>query len=184
MNRLQEKYKKEVVPVLQEELKTKNILALPTLNKIVINVGVGDAKDHPETLDKIVTSLSALSGQKPLFTKAKKSIAGFKLAKGNVVGLMITLRGSRMYEFLDKLMNIVLSKVRDFRGVSPESFDNQGNFNLGLREQTIFPEVSYEIASAAARGMEITIVTTAKNKEEGKRLLELLGMPFRREVHG
>lgn len=182
MTRLKEKYQKEVRPKLQEEFGIKNVLAVPQISKIVVNVGVGDVREDQAALDKIVGNVAALAGQKPVATRAKQAISGFKLSKGAPVGVMVTLRDNRMYEFLDKLINIVLPKVRDFHGVSISSFDKQGNFNLGLREQAIFPEVSFqEAAGPRMRGLEISIITTAKNLEQGKRLLELLGMPFRRE---
>lgn len=180
MPRLKDKYTEEVVPKLREELGEKNILALPRLQKAVINVGAGDAKDDPGLLNKILENIMALSGQKPVVTKAKKSIAGFKVSRGHAVGVRVTVRGDRMYQFLDKLMTVVLPKVRDFRGVPGFSFDNQGNFSLGLREQGIFPEVSFQSSAERLRGLEITIVTTARNREAGRRLLELLGMPFKK----
>lgn len=181
MTRLKEKYLKEVAPKLREEFGFKNIFSVPKLVKAVINVGVGDAKDSPGALERMVENLTALSGQKPVITRAKKSISGFKLTKGSPVGVMVTLRGDRMYEFLDKLMTIVLPKVRDFRGVSDSSFDLQGNFCLGLKEQSIFPEVSFQSgAESKLRGLEICIVTTAGDRHQGKRLLELLGMPFKK----
>lgn len=182
MARLKDKYNKEVMPTLKNELGIKHDLAVPKLTKVVINVGAGDAKDNQAILDKVVENLAALSGQKPAVTRAKESIAGFKLGKGQAIGAVVTLRGDRMYDFLDKFVNIVLPKVRDFRGVPETAFDNQGNFNLGLKEQGIFPEVSFQdtAASGKIRGLEISVVTTAKNKEQGKRLLELLGMPFRK----
>lgn len=187
MSRLKDKYQKEVMPKLKEEFGIKNDLAVPKLNKIVINVGMGDAKEDQAMAEKVVENLKALSGQKPVVTRAKGSISGFKLTKGQIVGAMVTLRGDRMYDFLDKLVSIVLPKVRDFRGVSTNSFDNQGNFNIGLREQAIFPEISFqqEARGSKIRGLEITIVTTTKSKpglptakEQGKKLVELLGMPF------
>lgn len=182
MNRLNEKYQKEIVPMMQQQFAIKNRLASPRLTKIVINVGAGDAKDNQATTDKLVENLGVLSGQKPIITRAKSAISGFKLSKGQPIGMMVTLRGNRMYSFLDKLIGIVLPKVRDFRGLSDKSFDNQGNFTLGLREQAIFPEVPYQGASAGkVRGLEISIVTTAMNREQGKRLLELLGVPFKKE---
>lgn len=181
MNRLKDKYNQEVLPKLKEEFGIKNTLATPRLEKIIINVGVGDAKDKKEILDQIFENISALSGQKPVVTRAKHAISGFKLSAGQPVGIVATLRGDRMYEFLDKLISIVLPKVRDFRGVPANAFDGQGNYNLGLREQTIFPEVVYRRGSDRARGMQISVVTTAGSKEQGKRLLELLGMPFRGE---
>ena len=180
MNRLKEKYLKEVKPKLKEEFGYKNELAVPSLKKVVVNMGIGEAKDNEGILDKSRVNLTAIAGQKPMVTKAKKSISAFKLTKGQPIGLMVTLRGDKMYSFLDKLINAVLPKVRDFRGVSDVSFDSQGNFNLGLREQTIFPEVDYRNVDEI-RGLQVTIATTAPNKEQGKRMLELLGMPFVKE---
>lgn len=181
MPRLKDKYKLEIMPKLKEEFKIKNDLAVPRLQKVVINVGLGEAKDNRDLLDKTVENLTALSGQKPVVTKAKKSISNFKLSQGQSIGARITLRQDRMFEFLDKFFTIVLPKVRDFRGIPTNSFDNQGNFTLGLKEQAIFPEVSYQGgASSKMRGLEISIVSTCQNKEQGKRLLELLGMPFKK----
>lgn len=181
MSRLRDKYQKEVAPKLKEEFGIKNALAVPKLEKVVVNVGIGDAKDNNADVEKIAKDVSSLSGQKPVITKAKKSIAGFKLGAGQPVGVVSTLRGERMYEFLDKLISVVLPKVRDFRGVSDTSFDNQGNYTLGLREQVIFPEVSFGGSTGGKiRGLEISIVTNAESKERGKRLLELIGMPFRK----
>lgn len=177
MNRLKEKYLKEVRFKLKEEYSIKNDLAIPKLEKIVINIGVGEAKDNLGILDKVKTNILAISGQLPVVTKAKKSISSFKLIKGAPIGLMVTLRGEKMYSFLDKLINAVLPKVRDFRGVPETSFDDHGNFNLGLREQTIFPEVDYKNIDKT-RGLQVTIATSAKEKAKGKRLLELFGMPF------
>lgn len=178
MNRLREKYIKEVQQKLQQELGIKNRLAVPKVEKIVINMGLGEAKDNASILDKVIVYLTALAGQKPVVTHAKKSIASFKLGKGQPIGMMVTLRGDKMYVFLDKLVNIVLPKVRDFRGISQGSFDSLGNLNIGLKEQTIFPEVDYKIIDKT-RGLAVTIKTTSKNREEGKKLLEALGMPFR-----
>lgn len=178
IQRLKEKYRDEVRNKLQQELRLKNKLAVPNVWKVVISIGLGEAKEDQGVLERVKVYLSALSGQTPVITLAKKSIASFKVTKGQPIGMMVTLRGMRMYAFLDKLINIVLPKVRDFRGVSAESFDSQGNLNLGLREQTIFPEVDYKSVDKV-RGLAITITTTAKNKNEGKKLLELLGMPFR-----
>lgn len=178
MNRLKEKYIEEVQKKLQQDLGLKNILALPKVSKIVISIGLGEAKDNAAILGKVKVYLSALAGQTPIITYAKKSISTFKVTKGQPIGIMVTLRGSRMYAFLDKLMNVVLPKVRDFKGISINSFDNSGNLNIGLKEQTIFPEVDYKTIDRT-RGMAITITTTAKNKEEGKKLLANLGMPFR-----
>ncbi|MDO8570079.1 MAG: 50S ribosomal protein L5 [Candidatus Daviesbacteria bacterium] len=182
MVRLKEKYQTEILPKLKEEFGIKNNMAVPKITKIVINVGTGDAKDNPEIIDKVVENIAALSGQKPVATKAKVAIAGFKLPKGAKVGVMVTLRGRRMYEFLDKLISVVLPKVRDFRGIPGESFDSQGNYSLGMREQTLFPEVSFKNTNIGGRmrGLEISIISTAKNKEQGKKLLELLGMPFKK----
>lgn len=189
MSRLKTKYQEEILPKLKEEFAIKNALAMPKINKIVINVGIGDAKDNQAILDKTVENITALAGQKPVITRAKYSISTFKLSKGQPVGIMVTLHGNRMYDFFDKLVNIVLPKVRDFRGISGDSVDSQGNFSLGLKEQTIFPEVSFQSqTSGKIRGLEISIVTTAKDrlglpsaKEQGKKLLELLGMPFKKE---
>lgn len=178
MQILKEKYVSEVKQKLQQELGLKNILAVPRVKKVVISIGLGDAKDNSNILDKAKIYLGALSGQVPILTRAKKSISTFKLSKGQTIGMMVTLRGMKMYAFLDKLIRIVLPKVRDFKGVSPSSFDNEGNLNIGLKEQTIFPEVDYKTIDKT-RGLAITITTTAKNKEEGKKLLEYLGMPFR-----
>lgn len=178
MNRLKEKYLKEVQEKLQKELGVKNTLVLPALSKLVISMGLGDAKDNPAILDKAKIYLAALAGQAPKKTLAKKSIASFKVVKGQVVGLMVTLRGEKMYAFLDKLINIVLPKVRDFKGVPASSFDSGGNLNIGIREQTIFPEVDYKLVDKV-RGLAVTITTTAKDKEQGKKLLESLGIPFR-----
>lgn len=181
MPRLKDKYKNEILPKLKEEFNLKNDLETPKLVKVVINVGAGEVKDDSAALERLVENITALAGQKPVVTKAKKSVAGFKLAQGNPVGVMSTLRGNRMYEFLDKLFSIVLPKVRDFRGIPDTSFDNSGNFTLGLREQAIFPEISFAGAAAArSKGLELTIVTTAHSKEQGRKLLELLGMPFKK----
>ncbi|MBI3485752.1 50S ribosomal protein L5 [Candidatus Daviesbacteria bacterium] len=179
MNRLKDKYLNEVKKKLKESLNLTNNMSLPSVKKVVINMGVGEGKDNSAIIEKCKVVLTAIAGQRPVVTKAKKSISSFKLTEGAPIGLMVTLRGEKMYSFLDKLINIVLPKVRDFRGVSDSSFDNQGNFNLGLREQTIFPEVNYKDIDKP-RGMQVTVTTTAKNKEQGKLLLELLGVPFRK----
>lgn len=176
-NRLKQKYRDEVKKKLAEEFNLKNVHSVPKMNKIVINMGIGEAKDNEGVLDKANLALSSIAGQKPIVTKARKSIASFKLTKGAPIGLMVTLRGDKMYAFYDKLVSIVLPKVRDFRGVSEKSFDRAGNYNLGLREQTLFPEVDYKNVDKI-RGLQITINTTATNKDQGKKLLELLGMPF------
>lgn len=168
----------EVQDKLQQELGLKNTLAVPRIQKIVVSMGLGEAKDNSGILDKVRVYFGALAGQQPVTTYAKKSIASFKVSAGQPVGMMVTLRGEKMYSFLDKLINIVLPKVRDFKGVSADSFDAQGNLNIGLKEQTIFPEVDYKTVDKV-RGLAITITTTAKNREEGKKLLAYLGMPFR-----
>ncbi len=178
MQRLKEKYMNEIKPKLRQELGLKNIMTVPHVKKIVISMGLGDAKDTPAILDKAKVYLSALSGQTPVTTHAKKSISTFKLSKGQKIGMMVTLRGLKMYAFLDKLINIVLPKVRDFKGIPSTSFDRAGNLNLGVREQIIFPEVDYKSIDKT-RGLAVTIATSAKNLEQGKKLLEELGMPFR-----
>ncbi len=183
MNRLKQKYNEEIKNKLKEEFKLKNDLAVPRVKKVVINMGIGEAKDNQGILDKAALVITQIAGQKPVITKAKKSISTFKLTLGAQIGLMVTLRGDKMYAFLDKLINIVLPKVRDFRGVSDLSFDKQGNYNLGVREQTLFAEVDYKNVDKM-RGLQITINTTAKNIEQGKKLLELLGMPFRKVSNG
>ena len=178
MQRLKEKYLNDVRAKLQQELGFKNSLAVPVVDKIVLSIGLGEAKENSGILEKVKVYFSNLAGQSPVITKAKKSIATFKVSKGQPIGMMVTLRGDRMYAFLDKLVNIVLPKVRDFRGISQSSFDSFGNLNIGLKEQTIFPEVDYKSVDKT-RGLAVTIATTAKNKEEGKKLLEYLGMPFK-----
>lgn len=183
MNRLKERYLKEVKAKLKEDLKMDNIMSVPKVKKVVISVGLGEAKDNSGVIDKVKTYITAIAGQAPVVTKAKKSIANFKVAQGQPVGVMVTLRGDRMYSFLDKLISIVLPKVRDFKGISDTAFDGQGNLNLGLREQTIFPEVDYKTVDKT-RGMAVTITTSARNKEQGKLLLEQLGMPFRKVQNG
>ena len=177
MARLKEKYKAEVVAALQQKFGYKNINEVPKLDKIVINMGLGDCKDNQKALDVAVSELTTISGQKPLVTKAKKSVANFKLREGMNVGAKVTLRGERMYEFADKLVSIVLPRVRDFRGVSAKAFDGRGNYALGVREQLIFPEIEYDKVDKI-RGMEMIFVTSAKSDEEAKELLRLLGMPF------
>ena len=177
MVRLKEKYLSEVVPALQQKFNYKNINEVPKLVKIVVNQGLGDCKDNAKALEQAVEELTTIAGQKPLVTKAKKSIANFKLRAGMNVGAKVTLRGDRMYEFADKLVSIVLPRVRDFRGVSTKAFDGRGNYSLGVREQLIFPEIEYDKVEKI-RGMEMIFVTTAKTDEEAKELLRLLGMPF------
>jgi large subunit ribosomal protein L5 len=179
MARLRDKYEKEVVPAMMEKFNYKNPMEIPRLEKIVINMGVGEAKENPKALDAAVNDLSLIAGQKPVITKAKKSVAAFKIRAGMPIGAKVTLRGNRMYEFLDKLINIALPRVRDFRGVSPKSFDGRGNFAIGVREQLIFPEIDYDKIDKI-RGMDIIITTTAKTDEEARELLSLMGMPFRK----
>ena len=175
--RLKQKYDSEVVSKLQEEYKYGSVMEVPHLEKVVINVGVGDATQNSKLLDDAVRDLTIISGQKPVITKAKKSIASFKLREGQSIGCKVTLRGNRMYEFLDKLFTISLPRVRDFRGVSKNSFDGKGNYTLGVKEQLIFPEIDFDKVSKI-RGMDIVIVTTAKSDKEAYTLLEALGMPF------
>ena len=177
MARLRDKYRAEVVPALQQKFNYKNVMEIPRLEKIVINMGLGDCKDNAKALETAVTELTTIAGQKPLVTKSKKSIANFKLRAGMTVGAKVTLRGDRMYEFADKLVSIVLPRVRDFRGVSAKAFDGRGNYSLGVREQLIFPEIEYDKVEKI-RGMEMVFVTTARTDEEAKELLRLLGMPF------
>ena len=177
MARLQDKYRAEVAPALQQRFAYKNVMEIPRLEKVVINMGLGDCKDNAKALETAVAELTIIAGQKPLVTKAKKSIANFKLRSGMNVGAKVTLRGDRMYEFTDKLVSIVLPRVRDFRGVSAKAFDGRGNYSLGIREQLLFPEIEYDKVEKI-RGMEIVFVTTAKTDEECKELLRLLGMPF------
>lgn len=176
--RLREAYISEIRPRLREEFNYRNDLEVPKLEKIVVNIGVGEAIANNRALDAAVNDLTIIAGQKPVITRAKKSIAAYRLRAGMPIGTMVTLRGERMYEFLDRLMNTALPRVRDFRGVSPRSFDGRGNYTLGLQEQLIFPEIDYDKIDKT-RGMEVSIVTTAKSDEEGRRLLGLMGMPFR-----
>lgn len=175
--RIKEKYLNEAVPALQQKFGYKNPMQIPKLSKIVINMGLGDCKDNPKALEVAVKELAAIAGQQPLVTKARKSIANFKLREGMNVGAKVTLRGSRMEEFMDKLVNIALPRVRDFRGVSDKAFDGRGNYALGIREQLLFPEIEYDKVDKI-RGMEMIFVTTAKTDEEARELLRLLGMPF------
>ena len=178
-SRMQVKYKEEIVSALMERFKYKNVMQVPKLEKIVINIGLGSAKDNPKALEGALRDLEVISGQKPVITTAKKSIANFKLREGMKIGTKVTIRGEKMYDFLDRLINIALPRVRDFRGVSASSFDGRGNYALGIKEQLIFPEIVYDMIDQI-RGMDIIIVTTAKTDEESKALLELLGMPFRK----
>ena len=175
--RLKERYNKEVAPAIAKEFGIKNPMAVPRLEKIVVNMGMGEAIANAKILDTAADEIRAIVGQKPVITKAKKSIASFKLRQGMPIGVMVTLRGDRMYEFLDRLVSIALPRVRDFRGVSPKAFDGRGNYTIGVREQLIFPEIEYDKIDKV-RGFEVSIVTTAQTDEEGRRLLSLLGMPF------
>jgi large subunit ribosomal protein L5 len=176
--RLREKFHKDIAPALQKELDLKNPMAVPRLHKIVVNMGVGDATQNAKVMDPAVAELGQITGQKPVVTKAKKSIAAFKVREGMPIGAMVTLRGDHMYEFLDRLVNLVLPRVRDFRGVSTKSFDGRGNYTLGLRDQLIFPEIDYAKVDKL-KGMNVTIVTTAKTDNEARALLRGFGMPFR-----
>jgi len=177
--RLKELYRTEIIPTMMREFGYRNVMEVPRLEKIVVNVGLGEALQNVKALDATVRDISIITGQKPIITRAKKSIASFKLRAGNPIGVKVTLRGNRMYDFLDRLCNIALPRQRDFRGVSPDAFDGRGNYTLGLREQLLWPEIDYDSIDKI-RGMEVTIVTTAKTDEEGRRLLQLFGMPFRR----
>lgn len=178
MDRLQEKYINEARPALREKFGYKNPMELPKLEKVIINMGVGEAVGNPKALDSAVADLTTISGQKPILTRAKKSLAAWKLRQGMPIGAKVTLRGTRMYQFLDKFMNVALPRVRDFRGVSGKAFDGRGNYAVGLKEQLIFPEIEYDKIDKL-RGMNIVIVTTAKTDEEAHELLKLLGMPFK-----
>jgi large subunit ribosomal protein L5 len=177
MNRMHERYSKEVAPALFKSFGFKNIMQVPRVEKIVVNVGVGEALDNPKALDAAASDLAIITGQKPVQTKARKSIANFKLREGRLIGTKVTLRGDRMWSFMDRLLNIALPRVRDFRGVSANAFDGRGNYTLGLKDQLVFPEIEYDKIDKL-RGMEITIVTSAKNDEHARALLRLLGMPF------
>lgn len=178
MARLKEKYKSEVAPAIAKEFDIKNPMAIPRIEKIVVNMGVGEAISNAKILDTAVEELRAVTGQKPVVTKAKKSIASFKLRQGMNIGTMVTLRGDRMYEFLDRLISVALPRVRDFRGISGKAFDGRGNYTLGVREQLIFPEIDFNKVDKT-RGMNISIITTAKTDEQSRALLKALGMPFR-----
>lgn len=179
-HRLKERYQEELIPELMKSLDLKNVMQVPRVEKVVVNIGVGEAIDNAKALDASVSDLSIITGQKPIVTKAKKSIANFKLREGRSIGAKVTLRGYRMWAFLDRLMNVALPRVRDFRGVSPNSFDGRGNYTLGLREQLIFPEIDYDQIDKI-RGFEVSIVTSAGDDDQGRQLLQLLGMPFRKE---
>ena len=178
MKNLKERYKKEIIPEMMKKFGYKNPMQVPRIVKLVINRGVGEATQNPKAIDISVAEISAITGQKPLITKSKKSIAGFKLKENTSIGCVVTLRGQRMYNFLDKLVNICLPKIRDFKGINPKSFDGNGNYTLGIKEQLIFPEVDYDKVDKI-RGMDITIVTSANKNEEAHELLKLIGIPFR-----
>lgn len=177
---LKERYYNEIVPDLMKSLSLDNRMRVPRVEKIVVNIGVGEALDNARALDAAVEDMTRITGQRPVITKARKSIANFKLREGRAIGVKVTLRGERMWSFFDRLVNVALPRVRDFRGVSPNSFDGRGNYTLGLREQLVFPEIDYDTIDKV-RGLEVTIVTSAETDEEGRRLLDMLGMPFRKE---
>jgi large subunit ribosomal protein L5 len=177
---MQERYNTEIVPALRKAFDLKNIMQVPRIEKVVVNIGMGEALDNPKSLESAVSDLTIITGQKPVMTKARKSIANFKLREGRLIGTKVTLRGDRMWAFLDRLLSTALPRVRDFRGVSANAFDGRGNYTLGLRDQLIFPEIEYDKIDKL-RGMEVTIVTTAKNDDQARVLLQLLGMPFSRK---
>ena len=179
MNRLQEQYKNEIAPALQKELGLKNVMQIPKITKVVVNIGVGEALDNPKALDAAVNDLTIITGQKPVVIAAKKAISNFKLREGRQIGVKVTLRGDKMWAFLDRLINVALPRVRDFRGISADSFDGRGNYTLGLTEQLIFPEIQYDKIDKV-RGMEISIVTTAETDDHARELLSKFGMPFRK----
>lgn len=178
-SRLKEKYKQEVMPALQKEFNYKNPMQVPAIHKVVVNIGMGEAIQNAKAMDSAVSDLATITGQRPVITRAKRSVAAFKLREGMQIGCMVTLRGERMYQFLDKLMNVALPRLRDFQGVSGDAFDGRGNYTLGLREQLVFPEIDYDKIDKV-RGMEVSIVTTARTDEEGRQLLKLMGMPFKK----
>jgi large subunit ribosomal protein L5 len=180
MNRVKEQYQTVFVPALIKELNLENVMQVPRIQKVVVNIGLGESLDNPKVLEAAAADLTQITGQKPILIKARKAIANFKLREGRIIGAKVTLRGERMWSFLDRLINVVLPRVRDFRGVSAESFDGRGNYTLGLREQLIFPEIEYDKIDKV-RGMEISIVTTAPNDEHARALLRLMGMPFRKD---
>jgi large subunit ribosomal protein L5 len=177
--RLKETYRQDVVPSLMKEFGYRNAMEVPRLEKVVINIGMGEALQNPKAMDSAASDIAAITGQKPVITRARRSIANFKIREGNAIGLMVTVRGDRMWEFIDRVVNAALPRIRDFHGVSNKGFDGRGNYSLGIREQLIFPEIEYDKIDHI-RGLQMTLVTTARNDEEGKRLLQLLGMPFSR----
>ncbi|MBO0777780.1 MAG: 50S ribosomal protein L5 [Ktedonobacteraceae bacterium] len=178
-SRLKEKYRQEVVPALRKEFNYTNPMQVPVVNKVVVNIGLGEVIQNPKAMDAAVADLATITGQRPVITRAKRSVAAFKLREGMQIGCMVTLRGERMFQFLDKLMNVALPRLRDFQGVSNDAFDGRGNYTLGLREQLVFPEIDYDKVDKL-RGMEISVVTTARSDQEGRRLLALMGMPFKK----
>jgi large subunit ribosomal protein L5 len=178
-SRLKEKYRQEIVPALQKEFNYKNLMQVPGVNKVVVNIGMGEVIQNAKAMDAAVADLAAITGQRPVITRAKRSVAAFKLREGMQIGCMVTLRGDRMYQFLDKLLNVALPRLRDFQGVSSDAFDGRGNYTLGLREQLVFPEIDYDKVDKV-RGMEVSVVTTARTDQEGRRLLALMGMPFKK----
>jgi large subunit ribosomal protein L5 len=181
MNRMQERYKKDVVQTLTKAFGYKNIMQVPRIDKVVVNIGLGSEQDNAKALEAAMGDLTIITGQKPVMTKARKSIANFKLREGRIIGTKVTLRGAKMWYFLDRLINIALPRVRDFRGVSPEAFDGRGNYTLGLKDQLIFPEIEYDKIDKL-RGMEVTIVTSAKSDDHARLMLQLMGMPFKKDV--
>ena len=181
MNRMEERYQKEAVPALLKAFQYKNVMQVPRINKIVLNIGLGSEQDNAKALEAAMADMTTITGQKPVMTKARTSIANFKLREGRIIGTKVTLRGDKMWAFLDRLLNAALPRVRDFRGVSPDAFDGRGNYTLGLRDQLIFPEIEYDKIDKL-RGMEVTIVTTAKSDDHARLMLQILGMPFKKEA--
>jgi large subunit ribosomal protein L5 len=181
INKMQERYQNEAVPALRKVFSYKNVMQVPRIEKVVVNIGVGEALDNKKALEFAVADLTTITGQRPIQTKARKSIANFKLREGSIIGTKVTLRGPRMWAFLDRLLNVALPRMRDFRGVSANAFDGRGNYTLGLKDQLVFPEIEYDKIDKL-RGMEVTIVTTAQNDDQARALLQLLGMPFKKEV--
>ena len=177
---LKERYETEIAPALKKALNLDNVMEIPRIRKIVVNIGVGEALENAKALDAAVSDMTQITGQKPVITKARLSIANFKLREGRAIGVKVTLRGDRMWAFLDRLMNVALPRVRDFRGISPDAFDGRGNYTLGLREQLVFPEIEYDKIDKL-RGLEVAIVTTARTDDEARQLLQMLGMPFRKD---
>ena len=181
MNRMQERYQKEAVPALLKAFQYKNVMQVPRINKVVLNIGLGSEQENAKALEAAMADMTTITGQKPVMTKARTSIANFKLREGRIIGTKVTLRGDKMWAFLDRLLNAALPRVRDFRGVSPDAFDGRGNYTLGLRDQLIFPEIEYDKIDKV-RGMEVTIVTSAKSDDHARLMLQLLGMPFKKEA--